>query len=182
MTLMVQLAPTAREAPQLFVCAKLALATIDAMFSSAAPVFVNVTGCGALVVVTVWVAKVRVVGKRVTVGAGPPIPLNEIVCGLFAALSVMVTDPYRLPLAVGAKVMLRVQLAPLPTLEPHELVSAKSPVVETLVMIKGEPPMLFKFTDSGVLVVPTTWEEKVRLEVERLTAGAATPVPVSSTT
>jgi len=48
-TLMVQLAPTAREAPQLFVCAKLALATIDAMFSSAAPVFVNVTGCGALV-------------------------------------------------------------------------------------------------------------------------------------
>jgi hypothetical protein len=50
---MMQLAPTAREVPQLFVCAKLVLATIDVMFSPAAPVFVSVTGCGALVVVTV---------------------------------------------------------------------------------------------------------------------------------
>jgi hypothetical protein len=74
------------------------------MSNTAAPVFVSVTNCGVLVVLTIWVPKVREAGKRVTVAAGTPVPLNRTVCGLFAALSVMVTDPYRVPVAVGVKV------------------------------------------------------------------------------
>jgi hypothetical protein len=103
-TLMAQLAPAARVGPQVFVSAKSPLATIDVMSNTAAPVFVSVTNCGALVVVTVWVPKARVGGKRVTAGAGAPVPLSGIVCGLPEALSVMVTDPYRVPVAVGVKV------------------------------------------------------------------------------
>jgi hypothetical protein len=181
-TLMAQLAPTERVPPQVFVSAKSPLEAIDVMFNTAAPVLVSVTNCGALVVVTICVPKVRVEGKRVTAAAGTPFPLSRIVCGLFAVLSVMVTDPYRLPGAVGVKIMLMVQLAALARLAPHVLVSAKSPVAATLVMFKGEPPMLFKVTDWGALLVPTTWLGKVRLVGERLTAGPATPVPVSSTT
>jgi hypothetical protein len=103
-TLMPQLAPTARVGPQVFVSAKSPLGAIDVMFNTATPVFVSVTDCGALVVVTVWVPKVRVAGKRVTAAAGTPVPLNRTVCGLPEALSVMVTDPYRVPGAVGVKV------------------------------------------------------------------------------
>jgi hypothetical protein len=125
------------------------------MFSTAPPVFVSVTGCGALVVVTVWLGKVREADERVAAGPGPPIPLNGIVCGLLAALSVMVTDPYRLPLAVGVKVTLIVQFAPAATVVPHELACAKSPVAATLVMINDPLPLFVKVTVcAGVLVDP----------------------------
>jgi hypothetical protein len=74
------------------------------------------------------------------------------------------------------------QLAVLETLVPHVLVSVKLPLVAMLVIFKTEPPVLVKVTDWGVLLVPTTWLGKVRLVGNRLTAGPATPVPVSSTT
>jgi hypothetical protein len=48
------------------------------------------------------------------------------------------------------------QLPALATLVPHVLVSAKSPLAATLVIFKGEPPMLFKVTGWGALLVPTT--------------------------
>jgi len=68
------------------------------------------------------------------------------------------------------------------TLEPHELVWLKSPVVTMLVTIRGEPPVFVKLTVCAGLVVPTNVEAKVRVTGERRTAGAATPVPVKSTT
>jgi hypothetical protein len=187
-TLMVQLAPTERVSGvsgQVFVSAKSPLATIEVILSDAAPVFVSVTNCGVLGVggvVTVWVPKVREAGKSVTAAAGTPVPLNRIVWGLFAALSVMVTDPYRVPVAVGVKVTEMVQFPPLATLAPHVLVSAKLALATMSVIFKGEPPMLVKVTDWAVLLVPTTVLGKVRLVGERLTAGPATPVPVNSTT
>ena len=51
-TLMEQLAPAAREAPQVLVWAYGALATMLVMFSAAVPELVNVTVCAALVVFT----------------------------------------------------------------------------------------------------------------------------------
>jgi hypothetical protein len=178
-TLMVQLAPTEREVPQLFVCAKLLLATIDAMFNTAAPVFVSVTGCGELVVVTVWIPKVRAGGNRVTVGTGPPIPLNRIVCGLFAALSAMVTDPYRLPLAVGVKVTLMVQLFAGATEAPQLLVWAKSPLAATLEMFKAALPVLVSVTVCAELVAPTLVLVNVSVAGSSVTTGPRTPVPAS---
>src|SRR2546427_11379364 len=79
--------------------------------SAAVPVLLSVTLCAALVVFTSWLANVRLVGERLTKGA-VPVPVRLTMCGLPAALSVMVIAPVRVPVAVGGKVTLMVQLAP----------------------------------------------------------------------
>jgi hypothetical protein len=76
--------------------------------------FVNVTVCGALVVPTATLPKFRLVGEAATV----PVPVPESVtdCGLFDALSVMVSDAgAATPAAVGLKLSMTVQLAPAAT-------------------------------------------------------------------
>src|SRR2546422_11720428 len=63
--------------------------------------------------------------------SGFPVPVRETLCGLLAASSVTLRAPVRLPLAVGVKVTLAVQLSPLLRTMgsvPKVLVSAKSPV------------------------------------------------------
>ena len=69
MTLIVQLAPAARLAPQLFVCAKSPLVLIELIDAALVPGFCSVTAWAALVVPTVWPAKPRLPG--VTVSAPP---------------------------------------------------------------------------------------------------------------
>jgi hypothetical protein len=90
----------------------------------ALPLFVRVTVCAALVVPTVWLAKVRLVGEKVATGPElvVPVPVRLTVCGLPLALSVIVMVAVLVPDAVGAKVTLIVQLAPADTLEPQVLV------------------------------------------------------------
>ena len=64
---------------------------IDDKVRAADPLFFRVTLCGVLATPTLWVAKVRMLeGERVTAGVctATPVPLNETVCGLPAALSV----------------------------------------------------------------------------------------------
>ena len=84
--------------------------------------------------------------KDCTAGA-VPVPVRLTVCGLPVALSVRVTAAVRVPLAVGVKVTLIVQLAPAATELPHVLVCAKSPgfvpVSARLVTLKAELPVLF---------------------------------------
>ena len=60
-------------------------------------------------------------GERPTTGA-VPVPVRLMVCVAGLALSVMVKEPLREPLAVGVKVTLRVQLAPAATVAPQLLV------------------------------------------------------------
>jgi hypothetical protein len=81
------------------------------MPSAALPVLVSVTDCDPLVVFNVWLPKVRLEPDKLTVGAATvvPVPLSVKECGLPAALSVMVTDADRAPVAVGLKVTLIVQ-------------------------------------------------------------------------
>jgi hypothetical protein len=55
-----------------------------------------------------------------------PVPDSATVCGLVAALSVMLTAALRDPVAAGVKVMLIVHLAPAATLLPQVLVCWKS--------------------------------------------------------
>ena len=60
---------------------------------------------------------------KLTTGAvATPVPVSDTLCGLPEALSVMVTEALRLPLAVGSNVTLIVQFAPAATLAPHVLV------------------------------------------------------------
>src|SRR5215472_658935 len=166
-TLIAQDAPAATDVPQLFVCAKsLAFVPITAilvMLSGALPVLLNITACAPLVVPTVWLAKVRLVGDRLTAGAemDPPVPVRPTVCGLPLALSLTVRVPVRVPVALGVNVTLIVQDAPAATDVPQLFVCAKSPalvpVTARLVMLNAAFPVLLNVTGCAALVVPTIW-------------------------
>jgi hypothetical protein len=115
------------------------------------------------------------------------VPVTLTDCWLAATLlllSVMTKVAVRLEAAVGVNVTLIVQL-PLAARElPHVLVSAKSPglapVKVILLIVRAALPLLFSVTDCGVLVVPTFWLLKVRLEVVMPATGPS-PVPVTPT-
>jgi hypothetical protein len=70
-------------------------------------------------------------------------------------LSLTVTAPARGPDAVGVKVTLIVQLAPLARLVPQVFFCAKSPLVVMLAMLKTALPVLLRVTIKGALVVWT---------------------------
>ena len=114
-------------------------------------------------------SKLRLVGTKLT---SVPVPVSDTVCGLPLALSATESEPVRVPVAVGLKVTLIVQLAPAATLVPQVLVSEKSPVVEMLVMLRVAVPVLVSVTVSAALLVPSTVTGKVRLVGESVTAGA----------
>jgi hypothetical protein len=89
--------------------------------------------------------KVNEAGERLATGAVPvPVRLTVWVAGL--ALSVMVTAPVLVPMAVGLKVTLRVQLAATATLEPQVLVWEKSPLTVILVMLRTALPVFLSVT------------------------------------
>jgi hypothetical protein len=73
-----------------------------------------------------------------------PVRLTDWVAGL--ALSVMVTAPLLVPMAVGLKITLRVQLAATATLEPQVLVWEKSPLTVMLVMLRTALPVFLSVT------------------------------------
>ena len=161
-TLRVQLAPVATEVPQVLTWLKSPVfAPVKAtllMLRAALPVFVSVTGCTPLVVPRVWLSKIRLVTVRLT--AGPlPVPVRFKLCGLRAALSVIVNTALRVPGAEGVNVTLIAQLAPAATELPHVLVWVKSPglvpVKVKLVMLKVTFPVLLSVAVCATLVVPT---------------------------
>lgn len=83
--------------------------------------------------------------------AGPstksaPEPVRDTACGLPEALSVSVSEPERVPEAVGANVTVKVQDALEATLAPQVLVWEKSPEAETLLMLREALPVFFSVT------------------------------------
>ena len=91
------------------------------MLKAALPVLLRVTVCAVLVISTAWFPKARLVGERLA-RAAVPVPERLTVCGLPLALSAMLTEAVRLPLAAGVNVTLIVQLAPPATELPQVLV------------------------------------------------------------
>jgi hypothetical protein len=71
-----------------------------AKLTAAVLVFITVTLCAALVVLTACEPNVKLSGVTVAV-SGVPVPVNVTVCGLPVALSVNVIAPVRVPVAVG---------------------------------------------------------------------------------
>src|SRR5437868_4651428 len=125
------------------------------MVRSAVPLFLSVTVCAALVVPVFWFPKLRLVGLKLTPGAGAliPLPLRATVWGLPLALSVMLTLALRVPIAVGVKVTLMVQEAPAARvleLLGQVLVWAKSPLLvplrPILLMVRAALPLLVSVT------------------------------------
>src|SRR5437868_5113203 len=109
--------------------------------SVAEPVLVSVTVCAALVVLINWLPKVRLVGDRLTAGAVVPVPVNETVCGLPAALSVTESVPVREPAAVGVKLTEIVHVADAATDVPQLFVWPKSPLAAMLMMVSVAEPV-----------------------------------------
>ncbi len=70
-----------------------------------------------------------------------PVPVSETVCGLPVALSVMLSAPVLVPVAVGRNVTRMAQLAPAARLEPQVLVWEKSPLVLMLLMLSVVLPV-----------------------------------------
>src|SRR5579859_4104538 len=121
LALTVQLELAAKLVPQLLVCAKSPLAWIPLILIAVGPGFDTVTGCETLVLPSACAAKPSVVGVTLrTVLA--PVPVSDTVCGLPAALSVMERVPVRVPVPVGVKTTLTVQLALVARLAPQLLV------------------------------------------------------------
>ena len=104
------------------------------MFRTKLPEFVSVKVCGELVVPIRTLPKFRLEVDKVTIGAAP-VPVSPAVCGLFVALSVTASDAVRLPVAVGVKVTLMVQLAPAARLVPQLFVWPKSPLLAPVTAI-----------------------------------------------
>jgi hypothetical protein len=108
---MLHCAPAFKDEPQLLLWEKLALTAIPLMVIVVEPVLVKVTVCEALGVFTVWLAKVRLAGEKVSVvvaarlvGAAElvtAVPVRDTAWALLRALSVIDKLPVLVPLAVG---------------------------------------------------------------------------------
>ena len=113
--------------------------------------------------------KLIFVELKLTAGA-IPVPLRATVWGLPPALSVIEMLAVRLPVAVGVKVALRLQLALTARvlgLSGQVLLELKSlglvPLRVMLVMVSGAVPLLVRVTDCEPLVALTIWLPKPRL-------------------
>lgn len=97
-------------------------------------------------------------------------------------MSVIVSVPPRLPVAVGVNFTEIKQFAPAATDVPQVLVCAKSPDVAIELKVSAACPELASVTVCAALVVPVISEAKIRLVGEGVAAGVgATPVPVIET-
>jgi len=92
--------------------------------------FFRVTGWTVLAVATTWFGKVR--PEAVSVTGSMPVPISVADCGLLLALSVTESVAVLVPVANGEKVTVILQLAPVARVEPHVLVSEKSPLFAPL--------------------------------------------------
>jgi hypothetical protein len=108
-TLMLQVVLPARLDPQVVdEMAKSPVVDGEMPVTAEAPLFANLKVLAALVPPTAVAGKVALAG--VSVISVAPVPVSETVCGLFGALSVTVTVPVRVPVWVGLKVTLNLQL------------------------------------------------------------------------
>ena len=105
-----------------------------------------------------------------------PVPDRLAVCGLLLAESITVSLPVRVPVIVGVKVTLMVQLAPAESVPGQAFVWAKSPVTEMPEMVTAELRLLVKVKAIPKLVVPTIRLGNVAELGDRATGR--TPVPL----
>ena len=180
MTVIVQLVFGANADPQLLVCAKSPSAVMLVMFKVALPLFVIVNVRAGLVAPTGWLPKERLVGLNAMPGTPAPVPDNETVCGVFAALSLIVSVPVLVPRAVGVKVTEIEQKPPPEIAVPAQFwVSAKSPEITIEFTVNGRFPEFVTVTICAALVVLRVCEANTRLAPLKVTAGAPTAEPVT---
>jgi len=150
-TTMLHCAPAFKDEPQLLLWEKLALVAMPLIVIVLEPVLENVTVCEALDVFTVWPAKVRLVGEKVSVAVGVElvlaVPVRLTLWALLVALSVTNKLPVLVPLAVGLKVMEIVHCAPAASDALQLLLWEKLPLTVILLMLMVVVPVLARVTD-----------------------------------
>lgn len=146
------------------------------------PVFDRVTVCVALVPTTTF-PKETVAGAALSrkVGAAVAVPDNVTTGGVFGALLVTVSDPLKVPVAVGANLMLRLALWPagieIGNVAPTRLNDA--PATVAFVTDMAVPPV-FETCTVNVDVVFTTMLPKLSAVGDNvICAGAAVTVTVA---
>src|SRR5262245_28645929 len=98
---------------------------------------------------------------------------------VLVAPEVTVSRPLRVPVAVGRKVTLAVQLPPAGMDPPQSLVCWKSPVASTLLIAIGSSGLpLVRTTVFGRLVVLSAWLPKLSVPGDRLRGRVPEPLRV----
>src|SRR6185312_11102868 len=138
---------------QLPLVAKSPVAAMPLMCRSEVPVLRTVTVWPVLVVPTTCPPNTREVGVTSTPGA-VPLPVSETNCGDPGALSLICSEPVRLPTAVGENVTLTVHV-PLAATDGQFAEAAKSPLAVTPLTCSVPPLVLVISTVCAALVVPT---------------------------
>lgn len=113
-----------------------------------------------------------------------PTPLTPALCGDPDALSVITTESSRVPVTVGVKVTLMVQVSPTPRVLPQVLVWLKLvPLLMAMEDMDSVPvPLFFRIIGTATLLVEVSWEPKISAAGVNVTAGTpVAPVPVSGT-
>jgi hypothetical protein len=177
-TVIVQVAFCASVAVQVFVWAKSPVAAETTMLFTAPLFAVTVTDCPALGVLVFWLANVKELGASPNAGARTPVPLKLIVCGLPAPVDDTVIDPVRVPVPVGVKVTVIVQVAFCAKVAVQLFVWLKSPVAADTLMVFTPPLFAVKVTVCEALVVFVIWLANVSEFDVKPSAGAKTPVPL----
>ena len=119
---------------------------------------------------TVRLLKLSDVGDNVT--AATPVPLKLTVCGLFDALSVIVTVPVAAPVAAGENVTEIEHFLPAATELPQVVVSEKLPLTVMLVIVSVAVPVFVRVRPRVAEVVPTTTLPKPKEAGESVTVCA----------
>jgi len=120
------------------------------------------------------------------VAAATPVPFKLTVCGLPVALSVKASVAMRDPIAVGAKLTLRVHLAPAATLEPQVFVCEKSlgsaPPIAMLEMLSEALPVFVSVTVcTGAVAAMFSWPNARFAEERLIVVAGVIPVPLKLT-
>jgi hypothetical protein len=122
-------------------------------------------------------AKLKLTGDNAAAGA---MPVPTKVTGDTATLLLLLSDsdPLRLPVAAGVKVILMMQLLFGARVLPQVLVWPKSPVALIPEIVSGPSPLLVRVTGWALLLTPIIWLLKVRLAGDQAAAGVV-PFPES---
>ncbi len=110
-----------------------------------------------------------------------PCPVSDIVWGEVGAESEIVNEPLRTPPAVGRKAICIVQASPTASVPPQVLLPgtmAKSPVIATVAIERGRPPLFVSVTVCGAELSETPVAGKlIPNSGDKETPGGATPCP-----
>src|ERR1051326_5015051 len=153
------------------------------IFTGLVPLFVTVTTLPALLAPNVTLPNERLAGAKLRLLLAAPSPVRLIMCGLPAALSVMVIAPVRVPPAVGVNVTSTRHACPREGFIglTQLLVSEKSPLATILVMVTFTPLTSATFADTVLLDFPIVCDPRSSADGS-VNTDPVIPVPARLTT